>query len=126
MGGEYCSKHHIDGPARFGPFHRTAWDPHENDKVVSSGYLWGRVKRYIYQGQHPAAKAYCGLLPSGTAGLEFWTDVRPSADGVPHKPEWYEDEPGVITIERNVCVAIPVTVTKVVAMESANAISKAK
>ena len=101
------------GPARFGPFHRrTRSDPSENEKVVSSGEVWGRPRGNIYAGLFPAVKAWVGPLPEGFVGFEFYTDIEPDAGRSPDWPQWSEGRPGVRVIERGELVAIPVIVTK--------------
>lgn len=100
-------------PAAFGPFHRrTNVDPSENEKVASSGEVWGRPPGNIYAGRYPAVKAWRGPLPEGIVGFEFFTDVEPDRGCAPDWPRWSEGSPGVIVLERNELVAISVIVTK--------------
>jgi hypothetical protein len=100
-------------PARFGPFHRrTRIDPSENEKVSTSGTVWGRPRGHIYAGLFAAVKAWKGPLPEGIVGFEFYTDVEPDRDGVPDWPQWSEGEPGVTVLEPGELVAISVIVTK--------------
>lgn len=101
------------GPARFGPFHRrTSFDPSENEKVVSTGEVWGRARGNVYAGLFPAVKAWRGPLPDGVIGYEFYTDVEPDASSAPSWPQWSEPNPGVRVIVRDEVVAISVIVTR--------------
>ena len=100
-------------PARFGPFHRrTYMDPSENEKVTSSGQVWGKVRRNIYAGFRPAVKAWAGPLPDDIIGYEFYTDVPPDPGHAQAWPQWSEGQPGVITLEPYELVAISVIVSK--------------
>lgn len=101
------------GSARFGPFHRrTNSNPSENERVASSGEVWGRPRGNIYAGLFPAVKAWDGLLPEGIVGFEFYTDVEPDVGRPPEWPQWSEGRPGVSVLERGELVAISVIVTK--------------
>lgn len=115
-----------DRPARFGPFHRRLYFEGENQKIAASGQVWGKPRGNVYAGDTPAVKAWKGSLPTGIAGTEFYTDVEPDPWSVPSSPEWSEDRPGVITLERKQLVAITVVVTKQVSLEQANADSETK
>jgi len=44
-------------------------------------------------------------------GIEFFTDIEPDPWSVPKAPEWSQGRPGVIVLEKNELVAIPVVVT---------------
>lgn len=97
----------------FGPFHRrTHVDPSENEKVTSSGQVWGKPAGNIYAGLFPAVKAWDGPLPEGIVGYEFFTNVAPDSGSPPGSPRWSQGSPGVIVIERDQLVAISVIVTK--------------
>ncbi len=99
-------------PAKFGPYHRrSAAFPDENEKVCSSGQIWGKP-RGQYGGDIPSVKAWDEELPRGIVGVEFFTDVEPDPWGVPGWPEWTQGRPGVIILVKNQLVAIPVVVTK--------------
>lgn len=99
-------------PAQFGPFHRrSAPDPQENELISASGQVWGRPRRNYFAGLIPVIKAWEGPLPPGAIGIEFYTDIEPDPSSVPGRPEWSEGRPGVIILERNELVAIPVVVT---------------
>ena len=100
-------------PARFGPFHRRSDpDPHENELISTSDQVWGRPRRNYFAGLVPTVKAWEGSLPEHIVGIEFYTDVEPDPWSVPGWPEWSQGRPGVIILERDELVAIPVVVTK--------------
>jgi hypothetical protein len=101
-------------PARFGPFHRrtTSKDRAENEKVATSGVLWGRRSGNIYGGLKPAVKAWRGNLPEGVVGFEFYTDVEPDPGRAPDWPQWSEGRDGVIVLSEDELVAISVIVTR--------------
>lgn len=104
---------HVPATGRFGPFHRrTHFDPSENEKVASSGVLWGRRRGNIYAGLYPAVKAWDGELPEGVIGFEFYTDVEPDLGRPPGWPQWSEGHPDVLVLDPGELVAISVTVTK--------------
>jgi hypothetical protein len=97
---------------RCGPFHRrSAHNPAENELIVSSGVIWGRPPGNFFAGLVPCVKAWDGPLPEGYVGVEFFTDVEPDPWSVPKAPEWSQGRPGVIILDRNELVAIPVLVT---------------
>jgi hypothetical protein len=99
-------------PARFGPYHRRSHHyPEENELITSSGMIWGKPRGNYFAGIIPCVKAWDGSLPEGIVGTEFYTDVEPDPWSAPHWPEWSEGRPGVIILERNELVAIPVVVT---------------
>ena len=99
-------------PARFGPFHRRSHhNPSENELIVRSAQVWGRPRGNYFAGVIPCVKAWDGPLPEGYVGIEFYTDIEPDPWSVPGWPEWNQGRPGVITLERNELVAIPVVVT---------------
>lgn len=87
-------------------------DPTENEKVASSGQVWGRRRQNIYAGYVPAVKAWAGPLPDGIVGFEFFTDVPPDPGQAPAWPQWREGRSGVIVLEPGELVAIPVILTK--------------
>lgn len=101
-----------DRPAKFGPFHRRQFAPDENEKICTSGQIWGRPPRYVYAGLFPAVKAWNGPLQEGIAGVEFYTNVQPDLGTAPSSPQWTEGHPGVIIIEKGELVAIEVAVTR--------------
>jgi hypothetical protein len=102
----------VTKPARFGPFHRRCEPrPEEVDQVLASLQLWGKPRRNIYAGLVPAVKAWEGPLPANAVGVEFYTDVEPDPWSVPGWPEWSQGQRGVVIIERDYLVAIPVLVT---------------
>lgn len=102
-----------DRPARFGPFHRrTHMDPSENEKVASSGQVWGRQRRNIFAGYRLAVKAWAGSLPEEITGYEFFTEVAPDPGQAPDWPQWSEGRPGVVVLEPGELVAISVILTK--------------
>jgi len=71
-------------PARYGPFHRrTGHDPSENEKVATSGEVWGKPRGHVYSGLFPSVKAWDGPLPEGIIGFEFFTDVEPYSGSTP-------------------------------------------
>lgn len=98
--------------ARFGPFHRRHKTFEENERVATSGLLWGKPRGNFYAGDFPAVKAWAGRLPAGIVGVEFYTEVEPDLTGAPAWPEWSEGRPGVITLERKSLVAIRVVITR--------------
>jgi len=99
-------------PARFGPFHRRSHhNPAENELIVASSQIWGRPRGNYFAGVIPCVKAWEGPLPEGIVGVEFYTEVAPDPGCPPSWPEWSEGRPGVIVLERNELVAIPVVVT---------------
>ena len=101
-----------DRPARFGPFHRRSeLHPEDNERICSSGQLWGRPRRNFFAGLIPAVKAWEGALPPDAVGVEFYTDIEPDPWSVPGWPEWTQGQPGVIVLERDELVGIPVVVT---------------
>ena len=98
---------------RFGPYSRRCdRDPSEIGKVAASGILWGRARSNIYAGLIPAVKAWDEALDPNHVGFEFYTDVEPDPWSAPGEKEWSEGRPGVLTLERNELVAIPVVMTK--------------
>lgn len=103
----------IRRPAKYGPFHRHHRTREENERIVSSGEIWGRPSGNFYAGDFPAVKAWDGALPEGIFGLEFYTDVEPDPTGSrPGWPEWSEGRPGVVTIERKQLVKIQVVISR--------------
>jgi len=99
-------------PARFGPYHRRSHhNPQENELIAASGLIWGKPRGNFYAGLIPCVKAWGGPLPDGMVGIEFYTPIEPDPWSVPTEPEWTEGRPGVIVLERNELVAIPVVVT---------------
>jgi len=99
-------------PGRYGPFHRRSFArPEENEAICSSNQLWGRRRENFFAGLIPAVKAWEGALPEGVVGVEFYTDVPPDRSSVPGWPEWTQGSAGVIVLERDELVAIPVVVT---------------
>jgi len=102
----------MKAPGRFGPFHRRSFaHPEEVDAICASNQIWGRRRQNFFAGLIPAVKAWEGPLPEGVVGVEFYTDVAPDPSSVPGWPEWTQDRPGVIVLERDELVAIPVVVT---------------
>jgi hypothetical protein len=61
---------------------------------ATSGQVCGKAA----WGSHiPSVKAYWGLLPAGSSGVEFTTSVAPSAGrSSPSMVKWYSGDPGVI------------------------------
>jgi hypothetical protein len=99
-------------PGRYGPFHRRSFArPEENEAICSSNQLWGRRRENFFAGLIPAVKAWEGPLPEGVVGVEFYTDVPPDPSSVLGWPEWTQGSAGVIVLERDELVAIPVVVT---------------
>lgn len=99
-------------PAEFGPFHRRSHHaPRENDLIAASGRILGQPRGNYFAGVIPCVKAWEGPLPEGIVGTEFYTDVEPDPGSAPGWPEWSQGRPGVITLEWNELVAIPVIVT---------------
>lgn len=102
----------MNAPGRFGPFHRRSFaHPEEVDAICASSQIWGRRRQNFFAGLIPAVKAWEGTLPEGVVGVEFYTDVAPDPSSVPGWPEWTQGRPGVIILERDELVAIPVVVT---------------
>jgi hypothetical protein len=100
---------------RYGPYYRKCHrDPSEIQKVVGSKQIWGRRRGNYYAGFVPAVKALIDALQPGEIGYEFYTDIEPDPESwcVPREQEWSEGRPGVLVLEANELVAIPVTVTK--------------
>jgi hypothetical protein len=64
-------------------------------KILSSGQLWGRPPA---GSPFPAVQAYCGGLPSGVAGFEFFSIAPPDRPwgGVAY---WRARADGSVTIE---------------------------
>lgn len=56
--------------------------------IKNSSEIWGQSPRNIFNSHIPKVKAYDGFLPSGTNGVEFWTNVAPDVNGIPGKPIW--------------------------------------
>jgi len=56
-------------------------------------------------------KAWDGPLPDGVVGIEFYTDIDSDPASPPGWPEWSQGRPGVVVLETNELVAIPVVVT---------------
>jgi hypothetical protein len=82
---------HHPPPHLFGPFHRLespSQSAEDAAKIVTSGEVWGRPCRNIYQSDMPKAKAFDGPLPSGKRGLQFYTTVAPDKGCVPGQPTW--------------------------------------
>jgi hypothetical protein len=99
-------------PGRYGPFHRRSFArPDENEAICASKQLWGRRRENFFAGLVPAVKAWEGPLPDGVVGVEFYTDVPPDESSVPGWPEWTQGSAGVIILDRDELVAIPVVVT---------------
>src|SRR5690349_21058901 len=98
-------------PARFGPFHRRCrQNPVENEQISRSSQIFGRPRGNYFAGLFPCVKAWEGPLPEDIAGIEFYTDIEPDPSSPPGRPEWTQDRPGVITLERDELVAIPIVV----------------
>jgi hypothetical protein len=98
--------------ARFGPYHRRSrHNPAENELVSAGGLLWGRPRGNYFAGVVPCVKAWEGPLPEAIVGIEFYTEVEPDPWSVPGWPEWTQGRPGVIVLEKDELVAIPVIVT---------------
>lgn len=77
----------------------------------ASGEIWGRTPR---GGMEPTVQAYAGPLPQGARGVEFTTDVPPSAVNTMNgEARWYQSAPGVEsrTANGNDYAAIKCTVT---------------
>jgi hypothetical protein len=101
-----------DRPLRFGPFHRRSQrNPEENALICASNLIWGHPRGNFFAGVVPCVKAWDGPLPEGIVGVEFFTDIEPDPGSSPPWPEWSEGRRGVIILERNELVAIPVLVT---------------
>jgi hypothetical protein len=99
-------------PEEYGPFHRfqTAGD---NDLVERTGRLGGRPARNIAAGFFPKVKAFEGELPTGYAGIEFYTTVPPDLRHVPGCPIWSGPRAGVEIAEDDPdLILIPVRITK--------------
>jgi hypothetical protein len=59
-------------PAKYGPYHRrTHNDPTENEKVESSGTVWGTRPRNVYAGLAPGVKAWTGRYPKELPVMSF-------------------------------------------------------
>jgi hypothetical protein len=101
-----------DRPAKFGPYHRRSQhNPTENERISVSGRIWGKPRGNYFAGIVPCVKAWEGPLPNGIVGIEFYTDIQPDPWSVPGWPEWSQGRPGVIVLDANELVAIPVVVT---------------
>jgi len=99
-------------PGRYGPYHRRSWShPEENEAICSTNELRGRRRQNFFAGLIPAVKAWEGALPDGVIGVEFYTDVAPDPWSVPGWPEWSQGRPGVVILDRDELVAIPIIVT---------------
>ncbi|HXA17632.1 MAG TPA: hypothetical protein VN380_11610 [Thermoanaerobaculia bacterium] len=99
-------------PAKFGPYHRRSHhNPEENELISASSRIWGKPRGNYFAGIVPCVKAWEGPLPEGIIGIEFYTDVEPDPWSVPGWPEWSHGRAGVVILERNELVAIPVIVT---------------
>ncbi len=99
-------------PGRFGPYHRRSFvRANENEGVCSTNQLWGRRRQNFFAGLIPVVKAWEGPLPEGVVGVEFYTDVAPDPGSAPGWPEWTQGRDGVIILEQDELVAIPVIVT---------------
>jgi hypothetical protein len=68
--------------------------------------------RNIGAGLIPRVKAYVGPLPPDRPGIEFTTSVEPDRGSPPGQVSWSEGRPGVLTLDPNELVAIPVTILK--------------
>jgi len=101
-----------DRPAKFGPYHRRSQhNPLENEQIIASERIWGKPRGNYFAGMIPCVKAWDGPLPQGIVGIEFYTDVPPDPWSVPGWPEWSQGRPGVIVLDPNELVAIPIVVT---------------
>jgi hypothetical protein len=79
---------------------------------TTSRELWGRAAS---SSTIPAVKAYRNALPNGARGIEFETEIAPTAgSGNPHEARWYLGTPGVRLIQVGGIdyAAIRITVTK--------------
>jgi hypothetical protein len=101
-----------DRPARFGPYHRRSHhNPDENELITNSARILGKPRGNYFAGIIPCVKAWEGPLPEAIVGIEFYTDVPPDPWSVPGWPEWSQGRPGVIVLDPDELVAIPVVVT---------------
>jgi hypothetical protein len=102
----------VTRPAPFGPYHRRSHrNPAENELISASGEIWGKPRGNFFAGVVPCVKAWAGPLPEGIVGIEFYTTVPPDPFSPPNWPEWSEGSRGVVILERNELVSIPVIVT---------------
>lgn len=97
----------------YGPYHRRQTPRTQTLQIgarqVLSGEAWGRPPTMPGFAPVPTVNAWPGPLPASARGIEFFTDVEPSA----LRPfvRWQEGAPGVraVTGETDT-VSIPVTV----------------
>jgi hypothetical protein len=82
----------------------------DNELVARSGMLWGHSPRNIAQSPFPKVKAFVGRL-GDRRGIEFTTTVPPDSGCPPGLAMWSLPTAGVVVIEPNEIVAIPVTIT---------------
>ena len=80
-------------------------------KQQASGELWGRASRI--GGAIACVKAYRGPLPPHARGIEFVTDVRPTAGcNTPIEVRWYADGTAGVLLNRQGYAVISVQITK--------------
>lgn len=91
-------------PKEYGAYSRKQ-SAEDNERVASSGELWGAAARNIYAGDVPAAKAFRAALEIGFTGIEFMTTLEPGPGSDPAQVRWRKGQPGV----RNVAFAEMVT-----------------
>ena len=78
------------------------------DLQEQSRELWGQAHQ---GGLFPSAKAYVGPLPAGKIGIEFTTDLQPSAGGLPKEARWRN--PPATDAPREGFVRIPITILRI-------------
>lgn len=96
-------------------FHRLrSTDPDEEQKVRTSGQLWGRAPRMVAGNGPACVKAFAGPLPEGDIGYTFATDTAPTRyrNFVGRRGAvWEFGTPGVVEITGGAdCVAITVRI----------------
>jgi hypothetical protein len=81
-------------------------------KVIDSGELWGRAPKNIFSSDIDKVKAWGeGTLPEDQYGngFEFKTTTPPDKNGVPGKPTWSGNRPGVVNEDGWAKIKIEVT-----------------
>jgi hypothetical protein len=74
---------------------------------MESGELWGGPGR---MSDTPMVQAHNGQLSAGKEGLEFYTDVAPNPNDVPHRVNWSIGRPGAELRQGGDIAGIPIVI----------------
>lgn len=96
----------------YGPFHRIQTPTKQTSELGVRQEAEGRICGFAPNwGGEPSVKAYRGPLPRNERGIEFWTNIPPTAGtGTPTTAYWRKGSPGVTPhTDDMVCIAVVVT-----------------